>query len=122
MTIKKQIEYCLKTYPETRNSDIKLMITLWREFYTIRDNINVEQLYDLPKHDVIKRHRARLNQRGLYYPTELKIVKLRKLNEDKWREEMGYPPLNETIYPTKEESYTNQLYNAQLFNLTRSAE
>ena len=114
MTLKKQVEKILKNHPETRNSDITLMIAVWQNFYNIGPSIRTDQLYDLPREDNIKRIRAQFNARGLYRPTDIKIVRARGLNEDKWRELLGYPIKSETVYPTKEESYTNKLFNQKL--------
>ena len=89
-TLKKQVEMVLKSYPETRNSDIALTIRVWKMFYDVRDQIFLNQLYDLPNQDNVKRVRAKFNSEGKYYPTSLEVAKKRKLNEVIWRREMGY--------------------------------
>lgn len=98
--LKRQIERCLSDYPETRNSDIALTIKVWEVYYPqylIKAKngdygIYIKYLYELPRQDNVKRIRANFNSRGLYLPTEWKIAKQRKINEEKWRVYMGYPP------------------------------
>lgn len=117
MTLKKQIEEILKTIPETRNSDITLMIAVWKTYYQQRIHfvqdlgvvIKVPDLYDLPREDNIKRVRAAFNAEGKYWPTDLKVALGRGILEDKWREKLGYPVKAETKNPTKIESYTERV-------------
>ena len=115
-TLKKQVEAVLIEMPEARNSDITLTIEVWRRFYegklkyassgdAFPTLVSLKDLYDLPREDNIKRIRAKLNAEGRYWPTDLKIVLARGLNEDKWREDLGYPTRAETQNPTKQESY-----------------
>jgi len=103
--IKGQVDHCLRNYPETRNSDVRLMIYIWRLFHSVGSTISVEQLYDLPREDSVKRFRAMLNAEGKYYPTDWKIAKRRGMEENKWREALGYPTKESTQNPTKVESY-----------------
>lgn len=103
--LKTQVEQCLQKYPETRNSDIKLTNAIWYEYY--RNKLkNDEQgnlvvrlcdLYDLPKEDNVKRWRAKFNSKGLYLPTEKKIIQKRKIKEEIWRSKLGYNPELRTI-------------------------
>ena len=84
--LKKQVEYCLKYFPDTRNSDVTLMIKIWKMYYphkvlvskkldslggTIEQfGINLDSLYDLPREDHIKRYRAKFqNDEMKYLPT-----------------------------------------------------
>jgi len=94
-TLKSQVEAVLADEPETRNSDIGLLIAIWRKFYGIKMAVNVSQLYELPREDNVKRIRAKFqNEEGKYLPTELKIALKRGILEDKWRAFMGYAPKN----------------------------
>ena len=100
--LKKQVEYCLVNFPETRNSDITLTLEIWRQFFpqriiigtkTGREAIALKDLYDLPREDNVKRIRAKFqNEQNLYLPTDWKVAKQRKINEDTWRVALGYPP------------------------------
>lgn len=106
-TLKGQVEYCLRAYPETRNSDITLTIQIWREFYPERMRklgermaVELKDLYDLPREDNVKRARAYFqNDKKLYLPTELSIAKRRGILEDEWRVAMGYPTKATTDTP-----------------------
>lgn len=87
--------HCLRDYPQTRNSDITLMIVLWKEFFGVRDSVDILRLYDLPREDRIKRIRARIqNEKNMYLPTSWEVAKQRKIEESKWRSFLGYPPIN----------------------------
>ncbi len=108
-TIKKQVEHCLQNYPETRNSDITLMIKVWKEFYGVSDRILTEDLYGLPREDNVKRIRAYFNSKGLYYPTNEKVIRKRCIKENEWRQAINKPNKEEIYYPTKNESYTDKL-------------
>lgn len=88
----------LKNYPETRNSDITLMIKLWEVYFPsrVRKGQNGQlgvylcDLYELPREDNIKRIRAHFqNDMTLYLPTDQAVVKQRRINEEKWREYMS---------------------------------
>jgi hypothetical protein len=100
MTLKQQVETMLKEIEWTRDSDIELMLKVWENYYPqyIKNGKNGEKgvyfsdFFNLPTHESIKRIRAQFNADGKYYPTNLKVLKARKLNEDQWRMENGYPP------------------------------
>lgn len=136
MSLKEQVKQILEDRPETRNSDITLMVEVWKRFHpakikglsyiepnsiieaevrpgglypvvsNIKPCVQLEDLYDLPREDNIKRIRAAFNAKGLYWPTELKIAIGRGLQENEWREKLGYPKVEDTKQPTKQESYT----------------
>lgn len=122
MTLKKQVEWCLQYVPETRNSDIALTIEIWKKFYpekiqnTERGRLCVElvDLYELPREDNVKRARAQFNAEGLYWPTDLKVAIGRGILENEWRMKLGYPRVEETKQPTKEESYTSKVLDQKL--------
>lgn len=108
-----QVEYMLRNVPETRNSDITLMIAIWERYYPTKllvgqsgaKAVLLKNLYDLPREDAIKRARAKFNEEGKYYPTDWKVAKQRGIKEDEWREILGYPTKGETVHPTKNSSY-----------------
>jgi hypothetical protein len=93
--LKQQILHILRKIPETRDSDITLMIDLWKEFYPsyIKKNstgdlaIFLPSLYKLPSQDNIKRIRAVIqNEEGILLPTSWIVAKKRKISEIEWRE------------------------------------
>lgn len=99
MTLKKQVEQILSKYPETRNSDIKLTLFIWREFYPTylkmidgRAYVKCSDLFNLPREDNVKRIRAKFNADNLYMPTDLDVIKQRGIKENLWRAELGYRP------------------------------
>ena len=129
--LKEQVEKVLIESPETRNSDITLTIEIWKRFYPDRisksypkdesrnigvgmvDCVDLRDLYDLPREDNIKRIRAKFCERGFKwaFPTDWKIAKGRGIQEDRWREALGYPLLEQVKYPTRQPSYTEPLVN-----------
>lgn len=127
-TIKEMVEACLRNIPETRNSDVTLMIAVWKRYYPSRihqseisgqERIYLKDLYDLPREDNIKRVRAQFNSEGKYYPTDWKVAKVRGLKEDEWRVALGYPAKEATVHPTKSDSYMDEqrdFKNPSLFN------
>ena len=101
MKLKSQVEYCLREIPETRNSDITLMIEIWKRYFPSKMKMGatgemgvwLKDLYELPRDDNVKRIRAHFqNDLNKYLPSDQKIVKQRRINENKWRVFMGYPP------------------------------
>ena len=109
--LKEQVKITLMECPESRNSDITLTIEIWKRFYDIRDTVRLNQLYDLPREDNVKRIRAKFCEKGFdwAFPTEWKIAKRRGILEDEWRQTLGYPKLEDTIYPTRKQSYPQKV-------------
>lgn len=102
LNLKKQVEEILKTDPDSRNSDITLMLELWRRFYPQRirridgvEMIALGSLYDIAREDGIKRIRAQFNEGGKYLPTSPEVLKQRRIEENKAREFLGYSPIKE---------------------------
>ena len=97
-TLKKQVAATLEKYPQTRNSDKKLTIYLWLEFYPqfVRKNdrqmyIPIDYIMDLPSQDGIKRVRAHIqNTEKRLLPTSLEVALERGWLEDDWKKAMGY--------------------------------
>jgi hypothetical protein len=102
INLKYKIEHCLKKYPDTRNSDVKLTNAVWIEFHNNKiklidgkNYVALMDLYDMPRQDDVKRLRAKIqNEENKYLPTSLEVVKQRKINEEKWRNYMS--PSNPT--------------------------
>lgn len=66
------VENILRNVPESRNSDITLMIEIWKRYYPQRikkgasgeEGVWLRDLYDLPREDGVKRIRASFNHEG----------------------------------------------------------
>lgn len=109
----KQIRWCLENIPSTRNSDIDLMIEIWKKYYAewlfavesvkgtihrLKDIPSEEkhspavllcQLQNLPREDHIKRIRAKIQNEQLeFLPTEEAVAKARRYNMEWWHEQM----------------------------------
>jgi hypothetical protein len=97
MTLKDKILYCLEKYPESRNSDIKLTNAVWYEFHNSKVRVidkklyvMLEDLYQLPKEDNVKRWRAKIqNVEHHFLPTSEAVCKARKIEEFWWNREMS---------------------------------
>lgn len=105
LTLKAMVRNVLRDIPETRNSDIRLMVEIWKRYYPsrvrggdvsaetgarLKEYIMLDDFYDLPHHDGIKRIRAHFqNDKGEYLPTSYEVVRQRKINEERWRASMG---------------------------------
>lgn len=84
---------------QSRNSDIRLMHMIWVKYYpsllkTVDGKIHVrlQNMYDLPREDNIKRIRAKIqNVEHLYPPTVWEVAKKRGMKEDEWRKYLGKP-------------------------------
>lgn len=95
----RKVEAVLRDIPETRNSDIRLTIEIWKRYYphkliqgakTQRLVVPLDELYNLPREDNVKRIRAQFqNDRLKYLPTTWEVAKKRKINEEVWRKCMG---------------------------------
>jgi hypothetical protein len=83
--LKLRVKILLEEHPETRNSDITLMIKMWQTYFQVGNEINLGALYILPTHDNIKRARAFIqNEEGLFLPTDEKVRRQRKIAEQDW--------------------------------------
>lgn len=94
MTLKTQIENILRDTPATRDSDITLMIEVWNRYYphaimtgsSGKKAVLLDNMYDLPREDNIKRMRAHIqNVDKKYLPTTWSVAKQRKINEQEWK-------------------------------------
>lgn len=118
-TLTDRVGYCLRNFPDTRDSDITLMIRIWRTFYSgtlkgipapngLLEAVLLKDLYELPREDAIKRVRAKFNEDGRYYPTSWEVAQTRGLKEDRWRNALGYPAKALTKESKQKESYMDQ--------------
>lgn len=94
LNLKDQVEIILQDQPKTRDSDITLMIELWKKFYKahikVASNgefgIYLSSLYTLPREDNIKRVRALIqNEEHRLLPTDSKVRKQRRIKDEEWR-------------------------------------
>lgn len=101
-TLKGQVELILASDEASRNSDITLTIGVWKRFYPekvrlmdggVVEYVALQDLFDLPHESEIGRVR-RVFQNDLYQyvPTDEAVAKARRINEEKWREALGYAP------------------------------
>lgn len=101
-SLKKKVLFCLEKYPETRNCDRTLCLQIIKEFYSYaiikgqsgkEEYIPLKYYYSIPTHESVKRIRAKIqNKEFRFLPTDIKVVKKRRINEDRWRKELGYEP------------------------------
>jgi len=94
-TLIKQVENVLLRHPQTRNSDIDLMITIWEEYYSElideEGKIKLHSLFELPREDHIKRIRTKIqNEERRFLPTDLGILIERAKLSDEWKRFLGY--------------------------------
>ncbi len=91
--LKTQVETILREFPESRNSDITLMIELWKRYYpdtVITEGLYLKDLYDLPRESAIGRVRrsiqndAKRTAEMRYLPTSKEVAKQRGINESIW--------------------------------------
>ena len=93
LKLKDQVEIILKDYPKTRDSDVTLTIEIWKKFYKahikVASNgelgIYLKSLYSLPKAYDIQRYRAMINAEGRFLPTDSRVRRKRRINEEMWR-------------------------------------
>ena len=99
-----QVLHCLEHYPDSRNSDIVLTKLIWSNFYSdflekrglglfSREVVSLDNLFNLPTQDSIKRIRARIqNQKHEFLPTSAEVARQRRWREEDWRGYLGYNP------------------------------
>lgn len=100
LTLKKQVEFILEFYPETRNSDKLLTIKVWKNFYgqfvidkSVEEYsyIYLKNIMELPSQDGIKRVRAHIqNTEKRFLPTDIDVAKERGWREEDWKRALGY--------------------------------
>lgn len=99
---KKQVEYCLEKFPATRNSDMYLVLSVWKNFHKKKliDFIYVatkslgkdpsdwmiserDDLRDLPNFESIRRTRAKIQNEELRFLASDEVQQMRKIEEEK---------------------------------------
>jgi len=102
--LRDMVEDRLKNDEETRNSDIKLTISVWIKYYPNyvldtsqgeKSGIFLDALFILPREDNIKRIRAKIqNEEKKYLPTDPEVRKKRNISEEAWYDYLGYARRN----------------------------
>lgn len=107
MTLKQQVENLLRDTPQTRNDDVLLTLFVWQRYYGVEQTIDVQDLFKLPREDNIKRIRATIqNDEGRYLPTDPSVIKKRRINEEKWRKQLGYDTREDSASKILDEQLT----------------
>ena len=95
-TLKNQIEQILETVTPARNSDLVLMINVWRKFYNVGDYVKLEFMHELPNEASICRLRRKIqNHEKKFIPTDEKVAKDRGWKEEEWKRYLGYSSLGD---------------------------
>lgn len=97
LNLKEKVRYCLTKYQDARNSDKKLINSIYYEYYNDKlfksdDNqwaIKLVDMYELPNPAFIIRWRQKFNNEGMFMPTDENVLKARRLEEVKWHEELS---------------------------------
>lgn len=84
----RKVENVLKAYPETRNSDKKLIMYVWKLYHDkdfMQDAggkwwIDVDAIMDMPSPESIRRSRQTLQELGMYPATDPEVIKKRQKN------------------------------------------
>lgn len=97
--LKRVVEEILAKVEATRNSDVYLTLLVWYSYYRdelkqIEDKwyVSFDALQYLPTESKIGRVRRKIQESGKYPPTDPKVAKERKWEEEEWRKAMGSNP------------------------------
>lgn len=74
---KKKVAYILENYPESRNNDTLLIKLYWEIFDQVK---TINDVMRASSPETIRRCRQRLNEEGLYLPTDPKVAQRRRRN------------------------------------------
>ena len=81
-TVKERVEYLLDKYPNTRNSDLYLIILYLRYFTELGKYIKYIPYDVIKKYDgiteTIRRMRQKIQEEGRYLPTDPEVLKRRR--------------------------------------------
>lgn len=99
MSLKTQVLAGLQASEDNRNSDITLMLWIWKNYYGVtEDNFTFSKLYELPTQENIKRYRARIqNEEGKYQPTNQSVRRQRTKLASKWKIDLGYGSIHDYV-------------------------
>lgn len=118
-TLKRRVAHVLENYPETRNDDVDLTLTIWRLFYrgalrtadgsnaaryAVSDGeqlfVALETIKELPREDHVKRIRAAFQndtKNPQWLPTREDVAMARRMNIENWRRSLGYETHRDTL-------------------------
>ena len=91
-TVKERVEYLLERYPESRNDDFYLYILYVRHFEPelsrYIEYIPFEIIKRSTRFETIRRCRQKLQEQGLYLPTDPKVLRKRRKLAEAYRRVM----------------------------------
>lgn len=111
MTLRKQVEYILEIFPDSRNSDGILVLNLYRKYYYLPDPVSQEKLLEIicySKPSDIVRVRQQI-QHGVknkdgswkiepkYLPTDPRVFEERMKRIKVMRQSLGYHNKPDTL-------------------------
>lgn len=110
--LKAKVEYILKVYPQTRNSDVLLtrqILHTYESKYIHKGKDGKwwyrEECFNLVREDNVKRLRATIQNnltRPRYLPSSPTVRRFRNINEETWRKFLSYnPELREVVEDEK---------------------
>jgi hypothetical protein len=83
------VEYVLSRYPESRNSDLYLTVLALRYCTPLGRYISKIPISEIREFDgileAIRRTRQKLNEKGLYLPTDQRVLVRRRRKAEKFR-------------------------------------
>lgn len=87
--VTRMVECVMTEVPATRDDDVLLTTEIWRRFYGVGDRVFLSQIGTLPREDVVKRVRAKIqNDEFRLLPLKEGTAHRRKLNLGRWRDAM----------------------------------
>jgi len=123
MTLQSQVEYILERYEEARNSDAKLSVLLWRNYYRgyLRKSksdgeyyIKLNDFIELPNQETIGRWRRKMQEAGKYLPTSIEVAHRRKQKVGEWKKDLGYRQPEHAIFEKKAEDHVIKIKQEKL--------
>jgi hypothetical protein len=91
--IEKVVSDILERFPYARNSDLYLTILVLRYYTRLGKHIGMIPFEEIKEYDgileAIRRTRQKLNQKGLYLPTDPHIIERRLRKAKKMRKALG---------------------------------
>lgn len=94
--LRKRVEHILEKFPKTRDDDSLLILTFYEEYYYLTQTFTREKflavLGDAAPDDIVRLRRHFQNKEYKYLPSSEEIMRKRRMNIDKCREVLGYPP------------------------------
>lgn len=108
-----KVAHLLNEYPDTRNSDITLMIKYWEIYEGLNPNMKMspKDLYKYERLTSIARQRALIQNDYELFPADNEVRKHRKSNEEEIKEDVIFnKPSTSSMYVYADESGKNDTY------------